>query len=62
MSCFIERNWIKCNIVLIILKRKNIIDIYINIDGKYGGSLKNFFTPNSCRESRIQNIDELQGG
>ena len=43
MSRFIERNWLKCNIVLIILKRKNILDICINIDGKYGEPLKDFF-------------------
>jgi hypothetical protein len=26
---------LKCNIVLIILKRENISDVYINVDEKY---------------------------
>jgi len=34
---FSVEKWLKCNVVLIILKIKNIIDIYIyiNVDEKY---------------------------
>jgi hypothetical protein len=32
---FYEDEKLKCNIILIVLKRENISDIYINVDKKY---------------------------
>jgi hypothetical protein len=35
MSFFYGEGGLKCNIALVVLKKKNITDICINVDGKY---------------------------
>jgi hypothetical protein len=44
MSLFCGDKELKNNIVLIVLKRKNITNICINIEWKYDGLLKKFYT------------------